>query len=81
MSKAVIHDPSTLSLLRHYQIRLSQSIQIQNSIALLPTGLGEPAIAADAIFYILRKEKNKKGLMFVPTISLVDQQSNAIHEY
>ncbi|MHA1448279.1 MAG: ERCC4 domain-containing protein [Candidatus Hodarchaeales archaeon] len=66
---------------REYQQELFAQAAEQNSMIILPTGLGKTALIAYLSFYHWRKEDSKKILMATPTKPLVFQSANMLREY
>ena len=64
---------------RDYQISLAMQAKTQNSLVVLPTGLGKPTIALQVILDIL--SQNKGGILFLaPTRVLVNQHFEFLKE-
>jgi ERCC4-related helicase len=58
---------------RHYQLELADICSKENTLAVLPTGLGKTAIALLAIANFLSKDPNSSSLVLAPTRVLVHQ--------
>ena len=66
---------------RAYQSELAQSATKQNTLAVLPTGLGKTAIALLAIAHYLAKDPSNHCLILAPTRVLVHQHYSFIKNH
>lgn len=64
---------------RKYQIAMAEGCLKENTLVILPTGLGKTVVAAYVASSIL--SKGKKVLMLAPTKPLVDQHSETFSEF
>ena len=65
---------------REYQISLASKAKTQNSLIVLPTGLGKTTIALQVILDILSQKKG--GILFLaPTRVLVNQHFEFLKEH
>lgn len=64
---------------RRYQIAIAGKCLEENTLVILPTGLGKTVVAAYAASAIL--EKGKKVMILAPTKPLVDQHSSVFSEF
>jgi len=65
---------------RDYQIKIAESAKKENTLVVLPTGLGKTVIALILISEHLKK-KDKKILFLSPTKPLVNQHAHFLEEY
>jgi len=65
---------------REYQIKIAESARKENTLVVLPTGLGKTIIALILISEHLKK-KDKKILFLSPTKPLVNQHAQFLEEY
>ena len=61
---------------RKYQINIVKDTINQNSLVVLPTGLGKTVIAALHIANVLEKNSDKNCIILAPTRVLVNQHYN-----
>ncbi len=66
---------------RTYQVELAQIATEQNTLAVLPTGLGKTAIALLAIAHYLSKNVDNRCLILAPTRVLVHQHYSFLREH
>ena len=66
---------------REYQQELFAQAVEQNSMIVIPTGVGKTALIAYLSFYNWREDDSKKILMATPTKPLVFQSANMLREY
>ncbi len=66
---------------RKYQETLFESSIPQNTLVVLPTGLGKTAIAAMMMNHRLKTYKNSKCLLLAPTKPLVEQHESSFKEF
>ncbi len=66
---------------RKYQIELSQIAIAQNTLAVLPTGLGKTAIALLAIVHFLSLDPKNRCLILAPTRVLVHQHYSFLRDH
>ena len=66
---------------RRYQIKLSQIAIEQNTLAVLPTGLGKTAIALLAIAHYLSLDPKNRCLILAPTRVLVHQHYSFLRNH
>jgi ERCC4-related helicase len=66
---------------RAYQVELAQIATEQNTLAVLPTGLGKTAIALLAIAHYLSKSMDNRCLILAPTRVLVHQHYSFLREH
>ena len=65
---------------RDYQVSLATQAKIQNSLIVLPTGLGKTTVALQVILNILSQKKG--GILFLaPTRVLVNQHYEFLKEH
>merc|ERR1712087_523009 len=76
-----ISSNKTKMIPRPYQKEAFQKRISQNTIVLLPTGLGKTLIAIMVIDHYLAQKPKKKILFIVPTVALVKQQANYCRKY
>jgi Fanconi anemia group M protein len=65
---------------RKYQVDISRSSILQNTLVILPTGLGKTFIASVAIYNFMRFFPNAKVIFMAPTRPLVNQQMDACYD-
>src|SRR5579859_3120635 len=66
---------------RRYQIELSQIAKEQNTLAVLPTGLGKTAIALLTIAHYLSIDPKNRCLILAPTRVLVHQHYSFLRNH
>ena len=66
---------------RRYQVELAQIAIEQNTLAVLPTGLGKTAIALLSIAHYLSKNKDNQCLILAPTRVLVHQHYSFLRDH
>lgn len=66
---------------RDYQYNIIENGLFENSLVVLPTGLGKTFIAGVIMYNFYRWFPNGKIVFMAPTRPLVDQQVNAVHGY
>jgi len=65
---------------RQYQVEMSKSACLRNTLVSLPTGLGKTLIAAVVLYNYYRWFPTGKVIFMAPTLPLVNQQVHACYE-